>query len=90
MTGRSRAGALAAGGLAALLLAPGSIGDLRAAPVLPAAPAADTAFDAGRAGFRMLVRGVEIPYRVFMVSARPGEDVLIRVLAHGGDSANVG
>jgi len=41
---------------------------------------ADTAFDAGRAGFRVVVRGVEIPYRVFHVSALPGEDLLLRVL----------
>lgn len=92
----------AAMALSALLLAPGSGGELLAtASVAPdpavagssavAGPSADTvAFDPDRAGFRVVVRGVEIPYRVFHVSALPGEQLLLRVLRPEGERARAG
>ena len=69
-----------------LALGPASGGPEDARPAPPRAgtsPSDTVAFDAGRASFRALVRQVEIPYRVFLVSALPGEELLVRVLRPG-------
>lgn len=72
--------AAAALALAAAAPVPGPGSAAGDAPAADPASADTAAFDAGRASFRALVRGIEIPYRVFLVSALPGEDVLVRVL----------